>query len=198
MKFSIGQIWASIIGSLIKPMQEVVTEEPKVEEKKPVVEKHRSINDAGLHIIKHYESFRSKPYICPAGVPTIGYGCTYYETGKRVTLNDPPITEAQASELLKVIVIGFESSVSRYVKVELTDNEFSALVCLVYNIGTLNFAGNMSLNPPRKPSTVLTRLNLGDKAGAAQAFGMWIKGSGKVLPGLVKRRESEKQLFLTV
>jgi len=189
MVFPLVHIWASFLSNFTGPEPEEV-----VVEEKPVLPPHRFINAAGLAILKQYEGFKAKPYICPAGVPTIGYGCTYYSSGKRVTLNDPAITEVEASALLREILVSFEAAVTREVKTVMTENEFSALVCLVYNIGVGNFTGVKT----GKPSTVLMKLNANDKAGAAAAFGMWVKAGGKVLPGLVKRRESEKQLFLTV
>jgi len=140
----------------------------------------------GLDLIKKFEGLRLKPYLCSAGVPTIGYGSTMYADGKKVTLNDDAISEQQALELLAKTLGKYEKAVNDYVTVTLTQNEFDALVAFTYNLG----AGNLL------SSTLLKKLNAGDKAGAANQFDVWNKAGGKVLQGLVNRRAAEKALFL--
>ena len=140
-----------------------------------------------LDIIKHYESFFSKPYLCPRGIPTIGYGSTYYENGTKVTLNDAPITEQRANELMQYKVDNeFGAFINQVVKTTLNQNQFDALVSFVYNIGIGEF----------KTSTILKLLNVGDFKSAADEFPKWNKSGGKVLNGLVSRRKSEQGLFL--
>jgi lysozyme len=140
----------------------------------------------GLNLIKEKEGLRLKPYLCSAGVATIGYGSTMYADGRKVTLKDASITESQALELLANTLGKYEKAVNDYVKVILTQNEFDALVSFTYNLG----AGNLL------SSTLLKKLNAGDKAGAANQFEVWNKAGGKVLQGLVTRRAAEKALFL--
>lgn len=101
-------------------------------------------------------------------------------------MTDPAITPAQADQILKAALLEYEAAVSRYVQVPLSQKQFDALVDFAYN------AGAQSL----RTSTLLRLLNAGDYAAAAEQFGRWVNGGGKRLPGLVRRREAEKQLFL--
>lgn len=140
-----------------------------------------------LAIIREFEGFYSKPYLCPAGVPTIGYGSTRYEDGRPVTLNDPPIDKERADAImLATLAREYEPAVNRYVQVPLTQNQFDALVDFAYNAGAQNL----------RNSTLLKKLNAGDYAGAAKEFGKWVYGGGKVLPGLVRRATARQKLFL--
>lgn len=138
-----------------------------------------------LELIRRFEGFRSKPYRCPAGVPTIGYGSTRYADGTPVKLTDAPITEAQADDIMRQTLGEYENAVNRYVTVPLSQNEFDALVDFAYNAGAKNL-----LN-----STLLRKLNAGDRKGAAREFDRWVHANGEVLPGLVKRRMAERALF---
>ena len=145
-------------------------------------------SDAGLNLIKNAEGFRKSPYLCPAGVPTIGYGSTHYENGKPVRLSDLPISQTQALELLAVTLTHYETAVTGSVKRNLTQHQFDALVSLCYNIGPAAFA----------KSTLVRMLNDGAKiVDVADQFMRWTKAGGKIMPGLVSRREAEKSLFLT-
>lgn len=140
-----------------------------------------------LQIIRASEGFRARPYLCPAGVPTIGYGSTRYEDGRAVTLVDPPITEARAQQImLATLAAEYAPAVLRYVQVPLTQGQFDALVDFAYNAGPQNL----------RTSTLLRKINAGDFSGAAAEFPKWNKGGGKVQPGLVKRREAERRLFV--
>ena len=140
-----------------------------------------------IELIKRFEGFRAKPYLCPAGVPTIGYGSTRDTDGKPITMQHPPITEAQAVSLLMATLVTYEDAVNRYVKVPLNQNQFDALVDFAYNAGAKNLL----------TSTLLKKLNAGDYAGASKEFGKWVYGGTKKLNGLVKRREAERQLFIS-
>lgn len=140
-----------------------------------------------LDLIRRFEGFRSKPYRCPAGVPTIGYGSTRYADGTPVKLTDASITQAQADDIMRATLGEYENAVNRYVTVPLNQNEFDALVDFAYNAGAKNL-----LN-----STLLRKLNAGDRAGAAKEFDRWVYANGQVLPGLVKRRMAERNLFET-
>jgi lysozyme len=132
-------------------------------------------------MIKRHEGLRLRAYLCPANVWTIGYGHT--STAKEGML----ISEGQAEELLKRDLRDFEIAVIKAVIVPLTQHQFDALVSLTYNIGAGAFTR----------STLVKRLNEGDYAGAACEFDRWNKGGGRVLPGLVKRRDEERKLFLS-
>lgn len=145
------------------------------------------ISDEGLRLIKSFEGYRTPQkdgscaaYLCPAGVPTIGWGCT---EGVKLGM---VWTKEEAEAGLRREIAKFETAVMKSVTVEMNQNEFDAMVSLAYNIGSAGF----------QRSTVLKRLNKGDRAGAAQAFEMWNKGGGRVLRGLVSRRKREAALFL--
>jgi len=142
-------------------------------------------SDKGLQLIKQFEGFRAKPYKCPAGVPTIGYGATYYPDGRRVTMADKPVSEADATTMLRAMLSSYEAGVDRYVQVPLTQGQFDALVSFAYNLGLSALKG----------STLLRVLNDKNYAGAAAQFARWNKAGGKVLPGLTRRREAERLLF---
>ena len=146
------------------------------------------ISDKGLNLIKEFEGFSKTPYLCPAGVPTIGYGTTRYNDGKAVSLADRPITEEEALELLRYQVDNIHSkAVSNAIKHELTQSQFDALISFTYNLGESNL----------KRSTLLRKLNAWDILGAANEFVKWNKAGGKVLSGLTRRRRAEKALFLS-
>lgn len=139
-----------------------------------------------LAIIKEFEGFSALPYRCPAGIWTIGYGSTRYADGRAVEKFDSSITEAEAGALVLATLGQYERAVSEAVTVPLEQHEFDALVDFTYNCGIGNFRG----------STLLRKLNAGDRAGAGEEFGKWVKGGGKVLPGLVRRRAAEAHLFM--
>jgi lysozyme len=142
-----------------------------------------NISSTGLDLIKHFEGFKPKAYLCPAGVLTIGYG----STGKHVTRGQT-ITEAEATALLAKDVVRFENAVNK-LGVTLTQNQFDALVAFVYNVGEGNF----------NASTLVKRLKAGDMVGTAAQFGVWnkarVKGVLTVLNGLTRRRAAEAALF---
>ncbi len=133
-----------------------------------------------VELVKRFEGFRAKPYLCPAGVPTIGYGHT-----EGVSLADPPITREAAAALLEKDLTVFAAGVARMLAVPVTQNQFDALVSFAYNVGL----GNL------QQSTLLRRVNAGDHAGAAREFSKWTKAKGVELPGLVQRRAAERALF---
>ena len=145
------------------------------------------ISNNGLDLIKQFEGFSPTPYLCPAGIPTIGFGNTFYEDGTKVTLKDKPITEQRATQLLEFVANKtFSENINKVVKVPLNQNQFDALVSFAYNIGNKNFNW----------STLLKKLNLSDYDGASLEFGRWNQANGKILNGLVLRRQKEKELFL--
>lgn len=139
----------------------------------------------GVELIKEFEGCRLTAYKCPAGVWTIGYGHTGTVDGKAIA-SGMTITAAKATELLKKDLAKFEASVNTYVTAPITQNMFDALVSFAYNCGSGALKG----------STLLKKLNANDYDGAAEQFPLWNKAGGKVLKGLVRRRERERQLFL--
>lgn len=144
------------------------------------------VSKKGLDLIKEFESFKSKPYLCPAGVPTIGYGSTYYPDGKKVTLQDKEITEQKACEILEYVANkDFGNNINKVVKVGLSQNQFDALVSFSYNIGNGNF----------NSSTLLKLLSNKFYSEASMQILRWDKASGATLAGLTKRRKAEKALF---
>ena len=151
------------------------------------------ISDNGLRLIQEFESFEPKPYLDSAKVWTIGYGSTYYPNGKKVTKFDKPINRIYAETIQRnVIENDFEPVINEVLKNEIekgfiTQNMFDAILSLTYNIGVNGF----------KKSSVLKWLKQGDKENAGNAFLLWKMVGGKVLRGLIKRREKERQLFLS-
>jgi lysozyme len=140
----------------------------------------------GLNIIKKYEGFMASPYKCPAGIPTIGYGATYYPNGVKVKLTDKPITLKEADTLLLNMVKHYEQGVDSFTTDLVSQNQFDALVSIAYNIGVNAL----------KNSTLIKKVNAdpSDKTIRAE-FMKWNKGGGKVLPGLTKRRTEEANLY---
>lgn len=137
----------------------------------------------GIDLIKEFEGFRSKAYLCPAGVWTIGYGHT-----RGVGPTDV-IDEKRAEELLRGDLREAEEGISRLVIAEIDQYQFDALVSLVYNIGLGNF----------HQSTIRRLINEGcwDIVKLEKAWKMWNKAGGRVLRGLVRRREAEFNLYKT-
>lgn len=143
--------------------------------------------ERGLALIKEFEGCKLSAYQCPAGIWTIGIGSTHYGDGTPVTKNRTLPTEKAAIALLAATIGQYEKAVNA-MGVELTQNEFDALVCLCYNIGAGNFL----------KSTLVKMLKAGDdKAEIAQQFLRWDKAGGKPLAGLTRRRNAEAELFLT-
>jgi lysozyme len=143
--------------------------------------------ERGLKLIKEFEGCKLKAYQCPAGVWTIGIGSTHYGDGTPVTKNRTLPNEGAAIALLAATIGQYEKAVNA-TGVELTQNEFDALVSLTYNIG----AGNLA------SSTLVKMLKAGDsKAEIAKQFLRWDKAGGKPLAGLTRRRNAEAELFLT-
>lgn len=157
-----------------------------------------------------YEGFRSRPYLCPAHIHTIGYGHVLYQEQIRLPMVRPPgktrddipmirseyplkpednrvWSKEEIEKLFANDVASFERGVLRLVPGCVgRQGSFDALVSFAFNAGL----GNL------QRSTIRMKANRGDWEGAAEAFMMWTKGGGRILPGLVKRRQSEIALFL--
>lgn len=139
-----------------------------------------------INLIQNEEGFRTQAYKCPAGIWTIGYGLT--------SINGRPIqpgqliTQPQAELYLKQRVAEIKTEISSFIKVPLNDNQLAALISFAYNIGIGAF----------KTSTLARLLNKKNYSEAANEFPKWVHANhGEVLPGLVIRRQKEKELFLS-
>lgn len=137
-------------------------------------------------LIAKWEGFSGSPYLCPANIPTIGFGSTYYPSGRKVQLSDTHITQAKAMDILCQVSRYKIEGLNRYLNVQLKQYQFDALVSFVYNIGLENFRG----------STMLRKINAGDIEAAANEFDKWVYSGGKKLRGLINRRAEEKRLFM--
>lgn len=142
-------------------------------------------SEKGLEILKHFEGVKLKPYRCPAKIPTIGFGSTFYEDGRKVKMSDSPITMERAIELKKHALKGFEVGVLKRTKVYVNQEMFDALVCFCYNLGLGNYHA----------STLRMKLNRGEYDEIYEQFLRWNKAGGKVLAGLTRRRKAEGGLF---
>lgn len=142
-------------------------------------------SDKGIALLKEFEGCKLTAYQDSVGVWTIGYGWTQPVDGKPIRAG-MTIKQETAERLLKTGLVSYESDVSRLVKVGVTQGQFDALVSFTYNLGSRSLS----------TSTLLRKLNAGDYAGAADEFLRWNKAGGKVLNGLTRRREAERDLFL--
>jgi len=146
------------------------------------------IGSKGLEVIKSFEGIRLKPYLCPAKIPTIGYGATFYEDGKKVTMKDPAITEERATQLLMHTLSKFEQYVDSYCRDDVNQNQFDALTSFCYNLGPANL----------KSSTLLKKVNANpNDETIRQEFMKWNKAGGRALAGLTRRRQSEADLYFS-
>ena len=144
------------------------------------------ILNKGLELIKEFEGFSANAYLCPAKIPTIGYGNTFWEDGRKVRIGEQ-ISKSKALELLEFVANkDFADKIFPLIKVEVNQNQFDAMVSLAYNIGVGAFSN----------STLLKRVNAKDFIGAGNEFLKWDKSDGKPLLGLTRRRQREKELFL--
>lgn len=150
-------------------------------EKQEVPSSPTLTSEAGINFIKRWEGFRSRAYLCPANVLTIGYGHT------RSVVPNQTITEHQGVQLLKQDLQRFEQAVNNLVTVPIKAQQFDALVSFAFNCGVDAFAR----------STLLRRLNEGNYKAAASEFHKWVYAGKKVLPGLVRRRREESVMFLS-
>ena len=156
------------------------------------------VSERCKQMVVHHEGKRNKPYRCPANLFTIGVGHVMYPEQAKLKLADRlnfPIkpeddriySDAEVMDILSKDLARFESGVSRLCPVSLTQGQFDALVSFSFNVGL----GNL------QRSTIRMKVNRQDFEGAAEGFLDWTKAGGKVLKGLVNRRNDEKALFLS-
>lgn len=146
------------------------------------------LNDKGYDLIKKFEGYSDRPYKCPAGISTIGYGNTYYPNGTKVKITDKQITREYANEILAHTADEFAADVLKLVKSKITVNQLNALTSFAYNVGVANL----------QKSTLLKLVNLNpNDAMIAKEFLKWNKAAGKELKGLTNRRIAESALYFT-
>lgn len=138
-------------------------------------------------LIKKYEGYSGIAYLCPAKVPTIGWGSTMYDNGQKVQMGDV-ISKDRAEELLKFQVNKVALDLYK-LELKLNQNQSDSITSLVYNIGISAF----------KKSTIyrMIKTNPNNNEIAVQ-FGRWVYGGGKMLPGLVRRRAEEMALYFKI
>jgi lysozyme len=171
------------------------------------MEQEVKTSDKGIHLMHDFEGYRNRPYKCSAKIWTVGWGHAMYgnqlrlpnvRTGTYTGMirddyqlkpeDNRVWSKEELVEIFKNDLETFERGVLRLVPgVVGRQGAFDALVSISFNFGL----GNL------QRSTIRMRANRGDWEGAAEAFRMWVKGGGKVLPGLVRRREAEIALFLS-
>ena len=139
----------------------------------------RVTSEEGMSLIKKFEGCELKAYQCSANVWTIGYGHT------RGVSDGDSCTQEDADNMLADDLQEFEGYVNELVDADLTQNQFDALVAWTYNLGPTNL----------KSSTLLQRLNEGNMADVPHQIRRWNKAGGKVLDGMIRRREAEALLF---
>jgi lysozyme len=149
-----------------------------------------------VDLIKAFEGFHAvaapgeaKPYVCPAGYWTQGYGSLRGPKGTKISAKSRHITEMEGMAMLRRDLGSAETSIHRLLPLwswQITDAQFGALVSFIYNLGSGNFSS----------STLRRKIRDGDLKGAADEFPRWVYGGGRKLPGLVRRRDAERTLFL--
>jgi lysozyme len=145
------------------------------------------LNKLGIDLMHHFEGCKLEAYQCSAKVWTIGWGNTFYENGTPVRQGDK-ITQDRANSLFVFVANKFADEIKKLIKSNLNENQFSALVCFAYNVGTGNLA----------KSTLLKKVNVNpNDATIANEFLRWNKAGGKELLGLTRRRTAESKLYFT-
>ena len=139
-------------------------------------------------LCKRFEGFSSKPYICPAGYPTIGYGTVYKPDGTKVTMAHPPISKEVALDwLLRELKHNYMAgTLKASPRLIAKPKALGAITDFSYNLGV----------PRYRASTLKKRIDAQDWDGAAIELRKWTRGGGRILPGLVKRRDAEVQILL--
>lgn len=146
------------------------------------------LDENGYKLIMGFEGLSLVPYLCSAKVPTIGYGSTFYPSGKKVTLQDTPINLESAKLMLKETANVFATQVNLLVKTKLTQNQFNALVSFAFNLGSQALG----------KSTLLKKVNANPNDPTIRnEFLKWNKAGGRVIDGLTKRRTKEANLYFS-
>jgi lysozyme len=144
------------------------------------------LDENGYRLIQGFEGLSLVPYKCQAGISTIAYGATFYPSGKKVTMQDAPISLATAKWMFKETADKFAADVDKMIKANINQNQFNAIVSLAYNIGLAGLA----------KSSLLKKVNANPSDPTiTNSFMIWNKAGGKVLNGLTKRRAIEAKLY---
>lgn len=144
------------------------------------------IDNEGFALITKWEGLKLTPYLCSAGVPTIGYGSTRYANGTKVKLTDKSITKGEAFTLFCDTIKTYEKAVFTLAPDEINQNQFNALVSFCYNLGVNAL----------KNSTLLKKVNANlNDPKIADEFRKWVNVGGKKVEGLVNRREDEVKMY---
>ena len=147
------------------------------------------LNAKGYDLIKQFEGYSDRPYLCPAGIPTIGFGNTYYPNGTKVKITDKQITRDQANEILQYVADKFANDVLKLVTSVISQNQLNSLTAFAYNLGLTNL----------KNSTLLKKVNANpNDPTIKEEFLKWNKSGGKILQGLINRRREEANLYFTI
>jgi lysozyme len=143
--------------------------------------------DLAADLCRFFEGFSSKPYICPAGYPTIGYGTVYKPDGTKVTMQDAPISKELANDwLMRELEHNYMAGVLKASPILIANERLlAAITDFAYNLGVGRY----------RASTLKRRVDSNDLLGVETELRKWTKGGGKVLPGLVKRRQAEIDLI---
>jgi lysozyme len=138
-------------------------------------------------LCRFFEGFSSKPYICPAGYPTIGYGTVYKPDGTKVTMQDQPISKDLANDwLMRELQHNYMAGVLKASPILIANERLlAAITDFAYNLGVGRY----------RASTLKRRVDSNDLLGVETELKKWVRGGGKTLPGLVKRRQAEIDLF---
>jgi len=147
------------------------------------------LDENGYKLIQGFEGLSLVPYLCSAKVATIAYGSTFYPSGKKVTMQDQPISLATAKWMLKETADKFATDVDKLVKSKLTQNQFNALVSFAFNLGVTALGRSSLLKKVNANPQDITITN---------EFLKWNKAGGKVLNGLTKRRTIEAKIYFTL
>jgi lysozyme len=143
------------------------------------------LNQKGIDLMHQFEGLKLEAYLCPANIPTIGWGNTYYESGRKVKLGET-ISKERADALFLWVANSFATQVRSMLRVQLNENQFSALVSFAYNVGNANL----------RSSTLLKLVNANpNDPKIFDQFLRWNKAGGKELAGLTRRRQAEANLY---
>ena len=154
------------------------------------------LSKEGYDLIAKFEGLSLKPYLCSAKVPTIGFGSTFYEDGKKVTMLDKPITKVRALDMFKVIADKFAKDVDKLVISDVNQNQFDALVSFAYNVGS--DIDTDTIAEGLGDSTLLKKVNKNpDDPSIRNEFLKWNKAGGKIITGLTRRRNEEASIYFS-
>lgn len=158
---------------------------------------NNKINSLGAIFLQQREGFSSTPYLCSAGIPTIGFGNTFYPDGRKVTLKDKPISRMYAFQIFELVLAQFVKDVNLLVTSTIRQNQFNALVSFAYNVGSDIDVDKIAEG--LGDSTLLKKVNANpnDKT-IKNEFAKWNKANGKINNGLISRRQLESELYFKI